>query len=151
MKKLSLLSILATGILLLNCASKKQEKINWEHNVEVAVEQAQENNKPIMVDFMAEWCPPCQKMDKTTFSNHQLIEKSKKFITVRIDVDQQRETAVEYNGNASKYGGVGIPNILFLNSNNEKIRHIIGYQSAQQLTAVMDSVLTGKYDNYPVK
>jgi len=66
-------------------------------------------------------------------------------------VDQQRETAVEYNGNASKYGGLGIPNILFLNSNNEKIRHILGYHSGDQLAAVMDSVLTGKYDNYPVK
>lgn len=129
---------------LFSCGEAENEKISWEHNVEAAVEKSQQ--KPILVDFMAEWCPPCQQMEKTTFSAQEVIDKADKFITVRIDVDEQEETAIKYNGNASKYGGVGIPNILFLDSEGQKIRHIIGYHNARELTAVMDSVLTGKYE-----
>ena len=63
---------------------------------------------------MAEWCPPCKKMDNNTFSNTNIINKSNEFIPVRIDVDKQQDIAKEYNGNARKYGVIGIPNILFL-------------------------------------
>ena len=46
--------------------------------------------------------------------NKNIIKKSNEFIPVRIDVDKQKDIAEEYNGNARKYGGIGIPNILFL-------------------------------------
>ena len=135
--------VLACLTLFITCNADKSISLN--HDIEAAIKSAQ--GKPIMVDFMAEWCPPCQKMEKTTFSKPVIINKTQKFIPVRIDVDKQKEIAIKYNGNASKYGGVGIPNILFLNSKGEKIRHIIGYHDADQLAAVMDSVLTGKYKN----
>ncbi|MCF7885877.1 MAG: thioredoxin family protein [Candidatus Marinimicrobia bacterium] len=130
-------------LFLVSCSKKSDQEITWEHNIDIAVEKSQK--KPVMIDFMAEWCPPCQEMEKTTFNNSKIIKKADKFVTVRIDVDKQETVAQKYNGNASKYGGVGIPNILFLNSDGKKLRHIIGYRNAEQLAAVMDSVLTGKY------
>jgi len=94
-----------------------------------------------MIDIMAEWCPPCKKMDKKTFSNTNIIKKSDKFIPVRIDVDKQQNIAEEYNGNARKYGGIGIPNILFLDKEKKNIRHIVGFHDVDQLMGIMDSVL----------
>ena len=47
----------------------------------------------------------------------------------------------KYNANARKYGGVGIPNILFMTGKKEKIKHIVGYHGPAQFLAVMDSVL----------
>ena len=67
------------------------------------------------------------------------------FIPVRIDVDQNQDVANEYNGNANKYGGKGIPNILFMDKDKNVIRHIVGFHSPEKLINVMDSVLTGKY------
>ena len=94
-----------------------------------------------MIDFMAEWCPPCQKMDNETFSNENIIKKSNEFILIRIDVDKQQDIAKEYNGNARKYGGAGIPNILFLDKNKNIIHRIIGFHDANKLISIMDSVL----------
>ena len=88
--------------------------IQWGNNLDSAFTLASNSNKIIMIDFMAEWCPPCQKMDNETFSNENIIKKSNEFILIRIDVDKQQDIAKEYNGNARKYGGAGIPNILFL-------------------------------------
>jgi len=119
-------------------------EIHWLYNIDSALIVAKQQNKSVMIDFMAVWCPPCKAMEDTTFSNPEVISKSALFITVRIDVDEQAEIADKYNGNARKYGGVGIPNILFLTPDNQPLKHIIGFQSPDQLIAVMDSVLAGK-------
>ena len=130
---------------ILSCGRKAAEapaEIAWLHNIDSARVVAAEEDKPIMIDFMAEWCPPCQQMEKTTFLHREVIAGSQDFIPVRIDVDEQPEVAVKYNGNARKYGGVGIPNMLFIDSQDQRLRHKIGYRDGEQLLAVMDSVLT---------
>ena len=94
-----------------------------------------------MVEFMAEWCPSCKMMEDSTFVNPGVIEKADRFIPVRIDVDRQKDIADEYKSNARKYGGIGIPNILFMTPRRRRLKHRIGYMDAAALTAVMDSVL----------
>ena len=138
------LTTVLLSILLLNCnrLTNKTPSIHWIHSIDSALVIAKQTRKPIMVDFMAEWCPPCQAMEDSTFNQPNVIVKSEKFVTVRIDVDKQPDVAVAYNGNARKYGGVGIPNMLFLSPDNRVIKHIIGYHNADKLIAVMDSAMT---------
>ena len=144
MKKLLIILLLIVG-----CGKKVSENslngIKWGNNLDSAFATASTSDKLIMIDFMAEWCPPCKKMDKETFSNIDIINKSKEFIPIRIDVDQQKVIAEEYNGNARKYGGIGIPNILFLDKEKNIIRHIVSFHNVDQLMGVMDSVLMKLY------
>ena len=140
MKKLLLIALLIVG-----CEPKDSENISsgikWGNNLDSAFDIASKSNKLIMIDFMADWCPPCKKMDKTTFLNINIIKKSNEFIPIRIDVDKQKNIAEEYNGNARKYGGVGIPNILFLDKEKKVFRHIVGFHDVDNLIEIMDSVL----------
>ena len=122
--------------------SEAATEIHWITDMDKAIETAEKQDKPLMIDFMAEWCPPCQKMEKTTFNQPNVIQKTGAFITLRIDVDKQAEIANKYKCNASKYGGIGIPNILFMDHKENRLKHVIGYQDPERLIAVMDSVLT---------
>ena len=144
MKKLLIILLLIVG-----CGTKVSEKnlngIKWGNNLDSAFTTASTSDKFIMIDFMAEWCPPCKKMDKETFSNIDIIYKSNEFIPIRIDVDKQKDIAEEYNGNARKYGGIGIPNILFLDKEKNLIRQIVGFHNVDQLMGIMDSVLMQLY------
>ena len=99
------------------------------------------SNKIIMIEFMAEWCPPCKRMEKETFSNDKIINKSNEFIFVKVDVDKNQDIANEYKRNAKKYGGIGIPNILFIDKDKNIVHQTVGSLNANQVTAVMDSVL----------
>ena len=132
-------------LLIVGCGQKVSENnpngIKWGNNLDSAFAIASKSDKTIMIDFMAEWCPPCQRMDNTTFSNTNIIKISTEFIPVRIDVDKQKDIAEEYNGNARKYGGIGIPNILFLDKEKNIIRQIVGFHNVDQLMGIMDSVL----------
>ena len=140
MKKLLTILLLIVG-----CEKQVSEDnhngIKWGNNLDSALTLASNSNKLIMIDFMAEWCPPCKEMDKKIFSNTNIIKKSNEFIPVRIDVDKQQNIAEEYNGNARKYGGIGIPNIIFLDKEKKIIRHIVGFHDVDQLMGIMDSVL----------
>ena len=119
----------------------KQHGIAWTYDVDAGLAQAKKDGKPVMIDFMAEWCPPCRAMEDSTFGDSAVVEKASKFVPVRIDIDKQREVAAKYGALARKYGGIGIPNILFLSSGGEKIKHIVGYYGPKQLVAAMDSAL----------
>jgi thiol:disulfide interchange protein len=118
--------------------------IDWNRNLMTAFELAALRNKPLMVEFMAEWCPSCRMMDDSTFVDPGVIEKAGLFVPVRIDVDRQKDVADRYKSSARKYGGIGIPNILFMTRDGVRLKQRIGYMDAAALTAVMDSVLTGK-------
>lgn len=151
MKKLqAIVLIVLTGIFLaFNGCTKKEapktghthEEIVWLDNIDEALVLAGKQHKPVFIDFMATWCPPCRMMEDSTFTNHNVIHEMEHFITVRIDVDKQGDVANKYKSNAGKYGGIGIPNILFLSSHGDELKHPIGYKGPDELIAIMDSVL----------
>ena len=119
----------------------QSQEISWEEDLFSAFNLASLSNKIIMIEFMAEWCPPCKRMEKETFSNDKIINKSNEFIFVKVDVDKNQDIANEYKRNAKKYGGIGIPNILFIDKDKNIVHQTVGFLNANQLTAVMDSVL----------
>jgi thiol:disulfide interchange protein len=116
--------------------------VAWHQDLRAAIKQAAKLDKPLMIEFMAEWCPSCKMMEDSTFVNPGVIERADRFIPVRIDVDKQKDVADGYKASAMKYGGIGIPNILFMTPDGVRLKHRIGYLDAAALTAVMDSVLT---------
>ena len=120
---------------------KKRGGIKWTYNIDDGLAQAKKRGKPVMVDFMAVWCPPCKAMEDSTFSDRAVAEKASAFVPVRIDIDEQREVASKYGALARKYGGIGIPNILFMSADGTKLKHIVGYYGPKQLVAAMDSAL----------
>ena len=106
----------------------QSQEIIWEENIDSAFNLASLSNKILMIEFMAEWCPPCKRMEKETFSNDRIINKSNEFIFVKVDVDKNQDIAKEYKRNAKKYGGIGIPNILFI----DKDKNIVHQTCKQQ-------------------
>jgi len=61
---------------------------NWDAEVLAA-------SKPVLVDFWAEWCPPCKAMDPIL---DQLgVELADKVKIVKLDVDANPSTVVRYN------------------------------------------------------
>ena len=146
MKRFKSILPLLTVSIIISCGQKtarsEATEIQWSANIDSALVQAEQTDKILMIDFMATWCPPCRAMEDSTFNRPAVIKKARHFLTVRIDVDRQGEVANQYDGNAAKYGGVGIPNILFLDKHGTRLAHLIGFQPAERLTAVMDSVLT---------
>jgi thiol:disulfide interchange protein DsbD len=50
---------------------------------------AEEQNKPVMIDFGADQCGACKKLDEETFTDGRVIELSKNFVCIKVNTDKK--------------------------------------------------------------
>ena len=80
------------------------------------------NKKPVLVDFNAEWCPPCQALHPIL---EELAEEQDDFRIVTVDIDEYSDLAEEYNVSS-------IP-CLVVFKDGEEVDRRLGMQSKKRL------------------
>jgi thiol:disulfide interchange protein len=61
-----------------------------------AIEDRKKKDKPILLEFYADWCIPCIEMEKTVFKDHAVIKELKNnFYFVRLDTEKEQEIFCE--------------------------------------------------------
>lgn len=77
--------------------SDRSTEIQWQEWGESAFEQANEQDKLIILDIGASWCHWCHVMDRTTYSDPEVIEiVNEKFIPIRVDADKRPDIQDSY-------------------------------------------------------
>jgi len=86
-------------------------------SLDKALEKSKMQRKPIFIDFWAEWCKSCLKMDKTTFKDAEVRRRLEDYVTLKIDGDKQ-DPATKLA--MDRFVEIGLPTYVILEPENEE-------------------------------
>jgi len=112
-----------------------QQSVRWEHRFDEAVKKARAAQKPIMIDFWADWCSWCHRLDQTTYVDPVVVKLSEDFIAVKVDTEsgkKNQEIALRYNV-------ATLPTITFITPGGRQILTLKGYQGPGQFPRTMET------------
>ena len=67
-------------------ASAIARRISWQR-FDDGLRRAREENKPMLVTFVTDWCPYCTKMERNTWRASSVIERMSGLVAVKVDAE----------------------------------------------------------------
>lgn len=89
------------------------------------------STNPVLVDFWATWCRPCQMV--APILEELTGEYSSKLTIAKLDVDQNQQTA-------QKYHVMSIPTMIVFKG-GQPIKNIVGFKPKDKLKEELDGAL----------
>ena len=90
-------------------------------------EEVLRSDKPVLVDFFAEWCGPCKMMAPVI--DELAGEMEGEAVIGKLDVDKAPQTA-------GKYGVQSIPTVIVFKKGSE-VNRAVGFKNKEDLKALL--------------
>ena len=94
-------------------------------------------DRPVMLDFYADWCVSCKEMERYTFSDPQVAERMSQMLLLKADVTANND---EHKALLKRFGLFGPPGIIFFDpagKERDGLR-IVGFMPAPDFANVLD-------------
>ena len=97
-------------------------------------------NKPILLDFYADWCVACLEYEKFTFSDPKVAGLMRKFILLQADVTSNTN---EHSLLLKKFDLFGPPGIIFFDSKGKEVKYLrtIGFKDSSEFSILLEEAL----------
>ncbi|MGB5806992.1 thioredoxin family protein, partial [Castellaniella sp.] len=98
-------------------------------------------DRPVMLDFYADWCVSCLEMEKFTFSDPDVAERMGRMLLLQADVTRMTD---EDRALLARFDLFGPPGIIFFDGSGQVIpdARVVGFRKADAFRRVQDRVLS---------
>ena len=96
-------------------------------------------DRPVMLDFYADWCVSCKEMERFTFSDARVRQTLAGWTLLQADVTSNSD---EDKALLARFKLFGPPGIIFFDSQGKELGdvRVIGFQGAEQFLRTLMSV-----------
>jgi thiol:disulfide interchange protein len=113
-------------------APSPASSIAWRTDLDAALAEARSANKRVIVDFSADWCPPCQAMKHDVWPHPQVASAvSAGYVPVLVDADNDTVLAARYQVSS-------IPTILLLDADGRLVKRNNGFLPRSGMLRFLD-------------
>lgn len=110
-------------------------EIVWLTNEDAALAKANAEGKPVLIDFGAEWCAACKKLEHQTFPDPNVRSEAQRFVSLRVDAtDDEDEQVIKLK---DKYKVVGLPTVIMLDKSGKEVVRFNDFVKPDQFYAAM--------------
>jgi thioredoxin-like negative regulator of GroEL len=131
------LSLLLAGAARETPAPPSPPSIKWEKSFAEALKKAKKDGKPLIVDFWADWCGWCHRLERTTYADPWVVRKAQDFVAVRVNTEGSRKELDV----AVRYHVTSLPTIVFLSPEGRQIYRLNGFQGPGQFPRTLEGAL----------
>lgn len=129
-------SAYASGVDTAEAVKRRFVKVGSVEELEQALAQA---DRPVMLDFYADWCVSCIEMERFTFSDPGVARKLDGFVLLQADVT---DNAAEHRALLKRFRLFGPPGIIFFDVEGRELDiRVVGFQNADRFGRSLDAVM----------
>lgn len=92
-----------------------------KHELQPLLAQAKAENKPVMLDFYADWCESCKILNKTTLKDTQVQTALRDFRVITVDLSANNDAS---NALLRDYHVVAPPTFIFINAQGHVLKSL---------------------------
>lgn len=117
-----------------------QSGVQWEPYSERALQEAQQNKTPVLLDFYADWCIPCQELEHRTWTDKNVVRATSTW--KRLKVDLTHFDSPESEVIRKQYQIAGVPTILLLlpTGSGWEEHRIVGFIPPQEFLLKLEQI-----------
>jgi thioredoxin-related protein len=116
----ALTALVAVAVLTIAACSQR-DKIWFDGDYTAAAAAARERGTLMMLEFYADWCSWCERMEKDTFSDSEVQIELKEMVALKVNAEAGGEEL------AGRYGVDSYPTFVFTDSEGAEVDRILGY------------------------
>lgn len=135
-----LLVLVALTVLAPATRAQEARGIRWLHDLDDALARSAETGQPVIAYFTFNTCSWCKKLEAETYSDPEVISRSRDFVWVKVNRDVTPEIPEQFCVTA-------YPSLITLGLNREKIHRFSGFRTPEQFLPMLDEALA-RYARY---
>lgn len=97
--------------------------VTWQPYSEQLLKKATMVEKPVIIDFYADWCAPCRELEQITFHDPEIVKVAKNdFVMIKVDLTRKGDPINEHL--LRQYDVRGVPTVVFLDRDGRERRDL---------------------------